>query len=122
MKFLPITAFALLLCVSAAHSQVPSSSKGRNDWIISVIKENSKIKPGMTRADLLEIFEGDGGISTPLLRAYVYKDCPYIKVRVEFSPVGRPERDADGRVAMVEDKRDIIKSISKPYLEYPIND
>lgn len=122
MKLLMLSAFALLMTVSAAYPQRRSPTEDRNGWIVSVIRETSKIKPGMTRADLLKIFGEEGGISTPLERTYVYKSCPYVKVRVEFSLFGRPERDSDGRVTSVEDARDIIKSISKPYLEYMIMD
>jgi hypothetical protein len=41
---------------------------------------------------------------------------------VEFRPVGRPARDETGRVTLDEDGRDIIKTISRPYLEFSIMD
>ena len=57
---------------------------------------------GMTRADLLKVFTTEGGLSTGLNRTYVYRECQYIKVDVDFEPVGRPARDAEGRVTLVE--------------------
>jgi hypothetical protein len=45
---------------------------------------------GMTRMNLLKVFKEEGGISTRLSRRYAYRDCPYIKVDVEFEPVGQP--------------------------------
>jgi len=81
-----------------------------------------KIKVGMTRADLLKVFTTEGGLSTGLNRTYVYRECPYIKVDVEFEPVGRPARDTDGRVTLVEANEDVIKNISKPYLAWMVTD
>jgi len=81
-----------------------------------------QIKVGMTRADLLKVFTTEGGLSTGLQRKFVYRDCPYIKVDVEFEPVGRPARDRNGRVTLEEDRRDIITKISQPYLEWSIMD
>jgi hypothetical protein len=81
-----------------------------------------KIKVGMTRADLLKVFTTEGGLSSGLNRTYVYRECPYIKVDVEFEPVGRPARDTDGRVTLVEANEDVIKKISKPYLEWSVSD
>ncbi|HKW97968.1 MAG TPA: hypothetical protein VJN43_09535 [Bryobacteraceae bacterium] len=80
------------------------------------------IKPGMTRAALLEVFTTEGGISTALRRTYVSRDCPYFKVDVQFQAVGRPANDGTGRVTLVEDSRDIILKISRPYLQFSVAD
>jgi hypothetical protein len=50
----------------------------------------------MTRKDLLRVFTTESGISTALRRTFVDRDCPYFKVDVEFTAVGRPNRDRDG--------------------------
>ena len=76
----------------------------------------------MTRADLLKVFTTEGGLSTDLRRTYVYRGCPYIKVDVEFDAVGRPARDSEGRVTLLEGDRDIMTKISKPYLEWNVLD
>jgi hypothetical protein len=52
----------------------------------------------------------------------VSRECPYFKVDVEFQAVGRPDRDGSGRVTLVEDGRDLISKISKPYLQFKIAD
>jgi hypothetical protein len=70
----------------------------------------------MTRVDLLKVFREEGGLSTRTQRRFAYRDCPYIKVDVEFEPVGEPE---DKLSQLPEDK--IIK-ISKPFLEWSIID
>lgn len=59
----------------------------------------------MTRADLLKVFTTEGGISTGLHRTYVSRDCPFFKVDVDFRAVGRPDRDGEGRVTLIEDRQ-----------------
>ena len=76
----------------------------------------------MTRDALLTIFTTEGGLSTGLRRTYVSRDCRFFKVDVEFQAVGRPPRDREGRVTLVEDGRDIIAKISRPYLQFTIAD
>jgi hypothetical protein len=82
--------------------------------IANVLKECQTIKPGMTRADLSRVFSTEGGLSTVTHRTYVHRDCPYIKVEVDFAPSG-PKPDA-------EKPADVITKISKPYLEWSISD
>lgn len=113
---------ALLLTTSTLPAQSPQKSPAANEWIADSLKEIQTIKVGMTRADLLKIFTTEGGLSTGLNRTYVYRQCPYIKVDVEFEPVGRPATDADGRVTLVEANEDVIKKISKPYLDWMVID
>src|SRR5882672_4082727 len=114
--------FVPLLTISILSAQSPQKSQGQTEWIANSLKEMQKIKVGMTRADLLKVFTTEGGLSTGLNRTYVYRECPYIKVDVEFEPVGRPARDTDGRVTLVEANEDVIKKISKPYLEWMVID
>src|SRR5580692_9542141 len=49
-----------------------------------ILTECEKIKPGMTRAQLLKTFTTEGGLSGPTARTYVSRRCPYIKIDVEF--------------------------------------
>ena len=91
-------------------------------WVGEALTRMQSVKPGMTRGDLLRVFGTEGGLSTGLRRTYISRDCPYFKVDVEFHAVGRAERDREGRVTLVEDNRDIIANISKPYLEFSIGD
>jgi hypothetical protein len=94
----------------------PDIDEEHAKWIDSVITSILTIKPGATRKDLLRVFKEEGGISSRTRRKYVYKECPYIKVDVEFAPVG----NEDKRIAeMPEDK---VTAISRPYLEYGITD
>jgi hypothetical protein len=114
--------FVLLLTISILSAQSPQKSQSHTEWMANSLEEMQKIKVGMTREDLLKVFTTEGGLSTDLNRTYVYRECPYIKVDVEFEPVGRPARDADGRVTLVEANEDVIKNISKPYLAWMVVD
>jgi len=81
-----------------------------------------RIKPGMTRNSLLRVFTTEGGLSTGLQRTFVSRDCPYFKIDVEFQAVGRPDRDENERVTLVEGNEDIILKASTPYLQFSVMD
>jgi hypothetical protein len=87
----------------------PVEDTRHTEWIQSVMEWMDTVKPGMTRADLLKVFAGEGGISTRTRRTFTLRECPYIKVDVEFS-VSKKEAT------------DKIVGISRPYLEYPVLD
>jgi hypothetical protein len=78
---------------------------GHTEWVGNVLIWIRTIKPGMTRSDLLRLFTTEGGLFTRTHRTYVLKQCPTIKVDVEFS-VSRNEAE------------DTINQISRPYLDY----
>jgi hypothetical protein len=109
---------ALVLLASPGTAQQSAQSaidQEHTQWIASVIESAHTIQPGMTRRDLLHVFKEEGGISSRAHRTYVYKLCPYIKVDVDFKPVGQPDRTGEG----LEDE---IVKISQPYLDYGIMD
>src|SRR5215216_5792725 len=115
----------IALCISLSRNDcnfakvqrsIDQISEEHNVWVAQSLKRMESVKPGMTRADLIKVFTVEGGLSTGLQRTYVYRECPYFKVDVEFAAVGRPPRDTNGRVTLVESDSDIIKSISRPYL------
>ncbi len=125
-----IRVFALLVSAAiraSSFQKAPQADEKRPSrdhvaWVGEALKRMETIKPGMSREALLTVFTTEGGLSTGLQRTYVSRDCPYLKVDVEFQAVGRPERDIDGRVTIVEDSRDIIIKISRPYLQFSILD
>jgi hypothetical protein len=112
----------MVSCLLSAQENVISSRSGTavdwepTKWVDSVMRAISTIKPGMTRGHLLRVFREEGGISNRRQQVYVYKQCPYIKVDVEFTPVGD---EADELSKAPADK---IIRISRPYLQYTIAD
>ena len=99
-----------------------TTQRDRVAWVAESLKRMQTVKPGMTRTDLLKVFTTEGGPSTGLHRTFVSRDCPYFKVDVEFKAVARPDNDSAGFVSLLEDNRDIIVKISKPYLQFTIGD
>ena len=98
---------------------VPESSAlsdERTQWISKVLRQINKIQPGMTRKDLFNVFRAEGGFSNRLHRTYVYAQCPYIKVDVNF----RAAND-EGDVTK-NDPQDVIVSVSLPYLGWSVTD
>ena len=91
-------------------------------WVTHILRKMETIKTGMTREELLKVFTTEGGLSTGLHRTFISRDCSYFKVDVDFDAVGRPNRDEDGRVTLVEDTRDIIVKVSRPYVQGAIVD
>ena len=131
MKKTPSLAITIILLIAVALSvrlmaaRSPADFKearGHCAWVEQCIKRMGTIQPGMTRAQLLKVFTTEGGWSTGLQRTYVLPECPYMKVDVKFTAVGRPERDKDGRVTLIESPKDTIKDISRPYLQWSITD
>jgi hypothetical protein len=84
--------------------------------ISAILTECQKIKPGMTRAELLKIFTTQGGIFTAVHRSFVYRGCPYIKVDVDFTVSDPKQKGIEERPI------DIINKVSKPYLEWSLID
>ena len=82
--------------------------------IANVLKQCQSIRPGMTRADLAKVFSTEAGLSTITHRTYVYRDCPYTKVDVDFAP-SVPTQNA-------EKPTDVLTKISNPYLEHSVID
>jgi hypothetical protein len=122
-------ALVSIVALSTSGSVRPAHSKGQDpcsqdhqDWVTRCLRRIETIEPGMTRAQLLEVFTTEGGLSTGLNRRFVSRDCTYFKVDVEFKAVGRAQRNNEGRVTLKEDPRDIIVKISQPYLQFGIAD
>ena len=89
-----------------------------NTEILNSISDINKIKKGSTRKDVLKYFKTEGGISSVFFRTYVYKKYPNIKVDIRF------ELEAgsfDGR-GLTEKEADVVKEVSKPYLQLSIDD
>jgi|HubBroStandDraft_6_1064221.scaffolds.fasta_scaffold456910_1 hypothetical protein len=100
----------LLLTAATVHAQAPDHVS----WVANVLMRMETVKPGMTREKLLTVFTTEGGLSTRHQRTYVSQECPYVKVDVAF--------DAAGDAAAIEDPLDVIRKISRPYLQFSILD
>jgi len=114
-----VVSCCLALSVGAQPAQLDEAA---TRWVGEALLEIETIKVGMSRGQLLALFDNEGGLFSGLRSTYVYRRCPTIKVDVEFEAVGRPSRDAEGRVTMVRSDQDIITKISRPYLAAQVID
>ena len=110
---LVVSVIGFVLRTHGQRSQSPNLS--HREWVIGVLKETKSITVGMTRKDVLNVFTTEGGISTRLSQTYVYRDCPYIKVDIQFEAIQAPNDHRE----RLDDK---IVSLSKPYLDYSVAD
>jgi hypothetical protein len=122
-RFVPLLFFGITaassVSIGSRETQIKGTAPENHDaWVESALTRMLTIHAGMTRNDLLKVFTTEGGISTGLQRTYVSRDCSYFKVDVEFNAVGRPNRDSEGRVTLVEDGKDIIIKISWPRIAF----
>jgi len=117
-----------IIAISASSSALkhpPTQEPCAQDhqaWVTDALIKMQTIKPGMTRGELLKVFTTEGGTSTGLRRTFVSRNRPYFKVEVTFDAVGRPSHDSGGRDTLAEDSRDIIATVSRPYLQFGIVD
>ncbi len=95
----------------ARHSEgnEPSCSAGAE----KALRNREKLKPGMTRHDVEQMFTEDGGMQFPRSTIYVLPDCGYIKVRIDFEPV------AKGKLFAPED---VVTNVSPLFIAYPSMD
>jgi hypothetical protein len=109
---------SILLCAlcigSTAHSTVKEQT--HEEWLADRIKEVKSITVGMSRADLLKVFDREGGLQIIPAETYVLKSCLLIKVNVKFDPT------LPASSQPVQDKDLKIETISEPYLGYVVLD
>ena len=122
MSTAALIALCLIINTTSVAEELSSVTREHTEWVAESLREMETVRVGMTRAELLRVFATEGGLSTGLSRTYVYSECPYIKVDVEFEPVGRSARDTEGRVTLIESDEDLISQISKPYLDWSAAD
>lgn len=83
-----------------------TGTDSHSEWVGRTLVQIESIKVGMTRKDLQRLFTAEAGFSSRQKRTYVFNECPYIKIDVEFQPATGPRESMD----------DKIRTISKPYL------
>jgi hypothetical protein len=99
-----------------AGGKLTEAESEHSKWLAECLREIQTIKPGITREELLKVFRGEGGLSSPTTQRFAHRNCPYIKVDVKFDAVRAP----DGKLK--ESPKDKVTTISKPFLEWPIID
>src|SRR5258705_12550988 len=109
LAFLAISIVAGLTVFAQSDAQ-SHDAKTHSEWIAQSLKEMQTIKVGMTMTDLLKVFREEGGLSTRTQRQYVYRECLYIKVAVEFLPM-------ETTPALHAKRKDKRIKISQPFIK-----
>ena len=102
--------------VRIPHQVQDTSDQAHQQWLDDRYMEATSIKEGMSRADLLKLFEQEGGLQTIPASRYVLKRCRMIKVNVKFDT----KYGVEYKPVPDEDLK--IREVSKPYLERMIID
>jgi hypothetical protein len=110
----------VVACLSIAPASSPAQKvfteeEGKHyAWLRDRVTEAYSVQAGMSRADLLRVFEPDGGLQRIPPRRYILRECDLIKVDVQFAfPEGISSSNPP------PDNELVISSISKPYFERP---
>lgn len=76
-------------------------------WIQSVLRELAVVRPGAARAAVERVMARDGGITPIGTERYFLRACDHVKLDVEYERRGGA---------------DVVRRVSKPYLEPPFMD
>lgn len=110
-----VTILIFAICMGSAFRST-AKEQDHVQWLYDRIKEAKSITAGMSRADLLKVFDRESGPQVSPARTYVLKSCFLIKVDVEFDISASRPRES------IPDKDLKIKTISEPYLGYVVLD
>jgi hypothetical protein len=97
----------------------PKEFSAQEKWLLPFMNDCYSINPGMSRVALLKTFVPDGGLQAMLPTRYVHKKCNCVKIDVTFDTAGKT-KPFKRPVASDEDMA--IKTVSRPYVEFPICD
>ena len=97
---------------------VPERTSDHTDRVAGCLKRLLSIQPGMTRAQLMQVFTTEGGlVFSALQQTFVSRDCPFFKIEVRF------DRAPNTRAGRLEGlATDLIATVSRPYLQFTIAD
>jgi len=100
----------------SSHAQEPRSMVPNSccSVVEEALRDALRIKPGMKRADLAALFTTEGGLDFHIQTIYVWKRCPYIKIKISFA--------LSDSISPRDSPADVITAVSDPYLQYPVTD
>ncbi len=113
----------LLVCLCFGLAAIPIQAGKQSEpcqsptaFLERALQSVARIQPGSTRVDVEKDFEMDGGEQIINPSRYVWKECQYIKIDVEF-------KAADGGQPTAQyAPTDVVVKVGTPYLAYPISD
>ncbi|HYG97540.1 MAG TPA: hypothetical protein VD837_00305 [Terriglobales bacterium] len=111
-----------VLTARGQEPDLPDIKPGQDyvEWLTGTMSTLERVvKPGMTREEFRKLFRSPGGFQT---HTCLYRTCPLIRMRVEFSVSETREtrlESENGEVVIVraESPNDVVIRASKPYLD-----
>jgi len=105
-----------LLGISLTRTSEDEKRHDRKEWLAQSLEEAQTIKVGMSQAQLMKIFDLDGGLQPGGWSGrFSLRSCPFIMINVQFRPpVSSNPSPPDDEVLIVK--------VSEPYLESPALD
>jgi hypothetical protein len=116
LAFLAASPASFVNAQKPANAQQSNQSSQCCSIVSDALEAVGRIKKDMTRADVAKEFLQEGGLFSREQTVYTFKMCPYIKIRVTFSPDPNYKGFSDGS------PRDVVRSVSKPFIEYGVSD
>jgi hypothetical protein len=110
--------FIGIACIGLIEAQ-QKECNGCDTYINKILIQYYSIKIGVsTRGDIEKLLDLDGGVNMRTPARYVFKECRSIKVNIEFedNKSSKPNKNE------LMPKSDIVKGLSKPYLDAQIVD
>jgi len=111
MKIYSIIIMCFAIVFASGRGNLGSDVRDNCAWVQELLDHIESVQVGMPRAELEKFFTTEGGIYSRSQRTYVYRNCPLIKVDVEFAPSEQNQNSVDR-----------ITKISRPYIARPIAD
>lgn len=106
---------ALLFCSGLAQAQSHNTVASPCVIVRQALEDYRAIKPGLKRKDVEKTFKYDGGLQSPVQGRFTYKDCAYIKLDITFQ-LGANRGDEQAS------PDDVVKTVSRLYIDYPFAD
>ncbi len=92
----------------------PTASAGCS-LVQQALADYQRIKPGLKRREVERYFKLDGGLQFSDSGRYVFRNCDYIKLEVEFDP-------APSGAGALSSPDDTVRRVSKLFIDYPTRD
>ena len=115
-----IIAAGILLSVYAGqgNDEQEKIKLERRAWVQQCLTDFKSVKTGMTRVEVETKLRIDGGLQGVSPVRYIHPDCDYFKIDVEFE-FKRDEKNQNRAILSPEDK---VKTVSRPYIDFPVFD
>ena len=116
--FIIAAGILLSVCAGQGNDEQEKIKLERRAWVQQCLTDFKSVKTGMTRVEVETKLRIDGGLQGVSPVRYIHPDCDYFKIDVEFE-FKRDEKNQNRAILSPEDK---VKTVSRPYIDFPVFD